>query len=186
MMSPAEITANVLNTGSIFLAGRNSVHTWWTGIFGCVAFGYVFFEARLYADVTLQIFFIITSILGWIHWRRGLQETELPVRYSKPLTMVAFFFGGGIVAASYGYLLHRFTNAYAPFLDSVVLSFSVLAQFLLMGRRVENWWFWLLVNSIATPLYAVRGLHVTAALYAAYWVNALISLLRWQRLAAAK
>ena len=83
----------------------------------------------------------------------------------------------------YGWLLWRFTDAYAPFIDSIILAFSVLGQLLLMDRRVESWWCWLLVNTIAVPLYASRGLNVTAVLYAAFWINAVVSLRHWQRLA---
>jgi nicotinamide mononucleotide transporter len=177
-----EIAANGFNTASILLAGRNSAHTWWTGILGCLLFGVVFFGARLYADLTLQTFFILSSIFGWWNWLHGRQGAELPVRRTAPRFILPLAAGGALVAAGYGFLLHRFTNAYAPFLDSVILAFSVLGQFLLMGRRLENWWCWLLVNSIAVPLYAARGLHLTAALYAVFWANAVVSLFRWHRL----
>ncbi len=181
-----EIAANVFNTVSILLAGRNSVHTWWTGIVGCALFMGVFFGARLYADVTLQVFFIVTSIVGWARWRQAgaANEPALPVRRTRPGPALALALAGIAVTAGYGFLLRRYTNAYAPFVDSVVLAFSVLGQFLLVDRRIENWWCWLLVNTISTPLCARRGLYVTAALYAAYWVNALVSLRHWRRLLA--
>jgi nicotinamide mononucleotide transporter len=91
--------------------------------------------------------------------------------------------GAGATAA-YGAMLHHFTNAYAPFIDSAVLVFSIVGQLLMMQRRVENWGFWLLVNTIATPLYFSRGLHLTAVLYAGFWINALVSWRSWHRLAA--
>ena len=182
-MSPGwEIAANGFNAASILLAGRNSAHTWWTGILGCALLGFVFFSARLYADLTLQTFFIVTSALGWWNWLHGRQGTALPVRRTKLEMLVPLCAAGVAVAAGYGWLLHRFTNAYAPFLDSFILAFSVLGQFLLMGRRLENWWCWLLVNTIAVPLYATRGLRLTALLYAVFWVNAVVSLWRWRRL----
>lgn len=177
-----EIAANGFNTASILLAGRNSAHTWWTGIVGCLLFAFVFFDTRLYADLTLQIFFIVTSVLGWWNWLHGRKGAELPIRQTQLPLLLLQMAGGVIVAIGYGWLLHRFTKAYAPFLDSFILAFSVLGQFLLMGRRLENWWCWLLVNTIAVPLYAVRGLRVTALLYAVFWVNALVSLRRWNRL----
>jgi nicotinamide mononucleotide transporter len=180
-----EIAANGFNAASILLAGRNSAHTWWTGIVGCLLFGFVFFWARLYADLTLQTFFVITSIVGWWNWMHGRKGSELPVRRIPPTWLVLLTVAGAFVAAGYGFLLHRFTNAYAPFLDSVILAFSVLGQFLLMGRRVENWWCWLLVNTIAVPLYAVRGLYLTALLYGVFWVNAVVSVRRWRGLAEA-
>jgi nicotinamide mononucleotide transporter len=182
-VNPQEIAANAFVALAIFLAGRNSIHTWWTGIIGCALFSWVFYDARLYADVTLQVFFIITSLYGWWRWRRGQDGAALPVRFSPPVLIAVWGSSAVAVAAGYGWLLYRFTDAYAPFLDSIVLAFSVLGQLLMMERRVENWWAWLLVNTIAVPLYASRGLSVTAVLYAAFWVNAVVSLVRWRRLA---
>ena len=182
-MNLLEIAANAFVAVAIFLAGRNNVHTWWTGIVGCTLFGYVFYGVKLYADVTLQVFFVLTSIVGWYRWLRGNSGQQLDVRFSPP-SFVALCAGlAAVAAAAYGALLHLFTDAYAPFMDSVVLVFSVLGQILMMDRRVENWWAWLLVNTIAVPLYAARGLYVTAALYAAFWINAVVSLRRWRRLA---
>ena len=184
-MTPLETAANVVNAISIVLAGRNSVHTWWTGIVGCALFAVVFFSARLYADVTLQVFFILTSIYGWWKWLHGGSGGELPVRFSPPRLLIASAAAATVVALGYGWLLLRFTDAYAPFLDSVVLAFSVLGQLLMMERRVENWWAWLLVNTIAVPLYASRDLYVTSVLYAAFWINAVVSLRKWTALARA-
>jgi len=154
-------------------------------VIGCLLFGLVFFWARLYADLTLQIFFIFSSLAGWYSWVHGRRGAELPVRRTTLLPILALAMAGIGVALGYGWLLRRFTNAYAPFLDSFILAFSVLAQFLLIGRRLENWWCWLLVNTIAVPLYAVRGLRLTALLYAIYWVNAAVSLRRWNKLMVA-
>ena len=177
-----EIAANGVNALSILLAMLNNVHTWWTGIAGCVLFGWVFFGAKLYADVTLQLFFIITSALGWWQWTRGERGSELPVRHTPLRPLLMMLISGALVAVGYGWLLHRFTDAYAPFLDSVVLAFSVLAQLLLMRRHYESWWCWLLVNTIAVPLYLSKNLHVTAVLYTAFWINAVVALVRWRKL----
>ena len=183
-MTLLEIAANAFVAAAIFLAGRNNVHTWWTGIVGCTLFALIFYEVKLYDDVILQIFFVLTSIVGWYRWLRGNSGQELDVRFSKPSFIAICTTLAVVTAAGYGALLHAFTDAYAPFLDSMVLVFSVLGQILMMDRRVENWWAWLLVNTIAVPLYASRGLYLTAALYAAFWINAVVSLVRWRRLAA--
>lgn len=178
-----ELTANVLNTASILLAGRNRVHTWWTGILGCAVFARVFYDARLYADVVLQFFFIAASAVGWWRWARGNQGASLPVRHTPSWLAVTLSIAAMVLAWLYGQLLHHYTDAYAPHWDSLMLTFSVVGQFLLVGRRVESWWCWLVVNTVAVPLFISRGLHITAVLYAGYWVNAVISLRHWQRLA---
>ncbi|HEV7778333.1 MAG TPA: nicotinamide riboside transporter PnuC [Luteibacter sp.] len=182
-MSPLEILANAMATASILLAGRNSVHTWWTGIIGCAVFTVVFYDAHLYADAVLQVFFVIASIVGWWEWLHGDHGAPLHVRRLPARTLLLPALAAIVGSVGYGLLLHRYTQAYAPFADSTVLAFSILAQLLLMRRRLDTWPFWLLVNTIAVPLYASRGLYLTSALYLAYWINALVAWRAWRKLA---
>lgn len=181
MSSPLEIAANFVTTLSILLAGRNSIHTWWTGIVGCVLFGALFHDSRLYADVMLQAFFLVTSAIGWRAWLHGNRGAPLPITHSETRLLMLVVPAGIVTTAAYGALLFHFTDAYAPYADSAVLVFSVIAQFLLMRRKLESWLFWLIVNSISVPLFASRGLYLTAGLYSVYWVNALVSWFVWRR-----
>ena len=181
-MTALEIAANAFNAAAILLAGRNNIHTWWTGIVGCTLFGLLFLEVRLYADATLQLFFIATSLYGWWAWLRGgPRGAGLPIRRAGARLLAWAVGTGAAVTLGYAWLLARFTDAAWPLPDSAVLAFSVLGQLLMMARRIESWWFWLAVNSIAVPLYASRGLVVTAVLYAGFWVNALVALRHWRR-----
>lgn len=182
MTSALEIAANVTVAASILLAGRNSVHTWWTGIIGCSLFALVFYEARLYADVVLQGVFVVTSVIGWWQWLRGDHGHALPITNVRLLTLAWILPAAVLASTGYGLLLHTWTDAYAPFLDSAVLVLSVVAQLLMMRRKLHSWWFWLMVNSVAVPLYASRGLHLTALLYVVFWINAVVSLRHWRRL----
>lgn len=187
MMRPeiaGELAANVFNAVCVLLAGRNNVHTWWTGIVGCLLFAWVFFQARLYADASLQGFFVVTSVIGWWNWEMGQKGATLAVRRASGAMLGGGSLAALIVTAGYAWILHRYTDAYAPLWDSAVLAFSVFGQLLLMGRRLETWWCWLLVNTIAVPLYASRGLWLTSLLYAAFWANAVVSLGRWRKLLA--
>lgn len=183
MIGPLEIAANIFTALAIVLAGRNSVHTWWTGIIGCVLFGALFSENRLYADVALQVFFVATSCYGWWRWLRGAHGKPLPITHASRAGLIRTAVLGIAGTAAYGALLHFYTDVFAPFPDSTVLVFSIIAQVLMMGRRVENWGFWLLVNTIAVPLYASRGLYLTAVLYACFWLNAVVAWRNWRRLA---
>ena len=180
MIAPLEIAANVLMTASILLAGRNNIHSWWVGMVGCVLFAVLFYEVNLYADVLLQLFFIVTCVIGWLQWRRGNGGQPLPITRTGWRSLAWVVPAGVAAVVIYGLLLHRFTNAYAPFIDSAVLVFSIIAQFLLMNRRIETWAFWLLVNTVAVPLYYSRELYLTSVLYAAYWINALVSWYWWR------
>ena len=182
-MTAWEVAANASTALSIALAARNNVHTWWTGIVGCVLFAGVFGQHRLYADALLQGFFIATSLIGWYRWSPATRLSALPVTHLAWSALAPYLVLSGLVTVGYGAALHAWSDAVAPFPDSAVLAFSALAQMLLMGRRVETWPLWLLVNTIAVPLFASRGLWLTAGLYGVYWCNAWYGWARWRRLA---
>lgn len=186
MTSTLEIAANAVTALSIILAGRNSIHTWWIGIAGCTLFAALFFQTQLYADVTLQIFFVGSSVWGWMQWAGGRNRDALPIAdVPKPQFLIALAIGI-VVGSLYAMLLKKFTDAFAPLVDSAVLVLSVIAQWLLMTRRLQNWPVWIAVNTLAVPLFASRGLYVTAALYAGFWVNAWFAWWNWRRLMRAQ
>lgn len=183
MIGPLEIAANAASAACILLAGRNNIHTWWTGIVGCSLFAVLFYQSNLYADVALQGFFIVTGVIGWQRWLKGNRGDALPITHANVMTLMIIVPVGVVATAAYGAMLHYYTDAYAPFIDSAVLVFSVVAQLLLMQRKVDNWPFWILVNTIAVPLYASRELYLTSFLYGVYWINAIVAWIWWRRLA---
>lgn len=189
--TPLELAANVFTVACIFLAGRNSIHTWWTGLVGCVLYGIMFFNVQLYADATLQVFFFITGIIGWLAWSKlKLQgpdlykdkETALKINVASKSYMVVAILVAILVAAGYGALLHKFTDAYAPWIDSTVLAFSVVAQLLLMSRSIQTWKVWFFVNTLSVPLFWNRELYMTSVLYGAFWFNSIYSYYNWKKL----
>jgi nicotinamide mononucleotide transporter len=177
-MSNLEIFCVAATALCVFLAGRNNVHTWWVGIVACISYGFLFFQNQLYADMILQGFFVITGFIGWYMW--GKVKSIKPIRFEpqgsqRPLAMLVAI----AVATVYGLLLHKYTDAYAPFVDSFVLTLSVLGQITLMRRTVESWYIWILVNLISIPMYLSRGLHLTAILYMVFLVHAIITAAQW-------
>lgn len=154
-MSYSEIAACLAYAVSVWLAARNNVHTWWIGIIGSILYGWVFWSVQLYADVTLQLFFIVTSITGWIHWLKGQGGDILPVRRTQASHFFLLLLCAVVVAGGYGFYSTPLPML-GTWLDSLILTFSVLAQFMLMGRRIENWYVWLAVNTGGATVYDAR------------------------------
>jgi nicotinamide mononucleotide transporter len=181
MLEPLSV---LFNTVSVVAANRNSAHTWWTGVVGAVLLGFVFAEVRLYADVTLMGFFVVTSLVGWWRWRfGGAAGSELPVTHADRGDLVATAIFVAVTVGGYGGLLHVFTAAAAPFVDSAILALSVAATWLLMQRKVESWWLWIAADVLSVPLYASKGIPLTALLYTGYLLNAAWGLWHWRALA---
>src|SRR5574343_1264357 len=102
MPSSLEILANLFYLVSVLLAARNSVHTWAVGLVGCVLFGWLFFSVQLYADVTLQGFFVATSLIGWWRWARGRGGEPMPISRLSGLEWLASSALAVLVALAYG------------------------------------------------------------------------------------
>lgn len=180
-----EWAANILTAICIFLAGRNNVLTWPIGIVATVLFGVLFYQAKLYADVTLQLFFVITGVVGWLNWKNRTVVQVIPTNASLP-SMLTYFAFAVLGALGYGLILHSFTDAFAPFIDSGVLTLSILGQFLLMRKNIQTWIVWMLVNILSIPLYISRDLYLTAFMYGLFLVNAIVSFKHWDTLMKAE
>lgn len=176
-----EIMANVTAALSIVLAGRNNVHGWWLSIVAGALFAFVFAQARLYGQVTLQVFFMVVSAIGWWQWLRGDAGGPLVISRLAPRTWLWLVPAVVAGAVGYGWLLGRHTDGHAPWLDAAIVVLSMAGQLLMMRRKLECWWIWLLVNTLAVPLYYSGGLQLTAVLYVGYWINALLALRHWRR-----
>lgn len=177
-----EIAANVAAAASILLAGRNSVHGWWLSLIAGALLALLFLHARLYGQVALQGFFIVVGALGWWQWLRGdggapLPITRMPKRAWPWLALLVV-----VAVPGQGWLLAHYTDGHAPYADAAMLVLSMIGQLMMMRRKLECWWVWLLVNSIAVPLYYSGGLYVTTLLYVGFWINAVVALRHWRRL----
>lgn len=175
-----ETFAIIFTVVCIFLAGRNSIHTWWTGIVACILYGAVFYDAKLYADMLLQVFFIGTSVNGYLKWKGG-NNVEIPISTTHRTEFVSYIGLAIVVAIGYALLLKTCTDAAAPMMDSLVLTLSVVAQLLLMSRKLENWPVWIAVNTISVPLYIERGLYQSAVMYSVFFLHAFYAWYSWNR-----
>jgi nicotinamide mononucleotide transporter len=138
-------------------------------------------QVRLLADAVLQIFFFLLLAYGWFHWKRdGAAKSFRPERMkSGPWrVMLAVVSTGAVVI---GGALHHFTDASLPWLDALLTSASLGAQWMVAHRKLENWWMWIGVNCVYIPLFLYKELPLTAALYAVYLVLAVAGLRSWKR-----
>lgn len=177
-MSPIEIVAVLFGFANIILIVRRSLWNYPFGIAMVSLYVFIFFEAKLYSDMLLQIFFFVVQFYGWWCWYRGRdRQGELIVRHMSIAAMLATMAAVVCATALWGWLMHRYTDAAYPWWDGSVAMTSVTAQILLSRRFTENWPLWVLTDMIAIPLYAAKDLWLTAGLYGLFL---LISLWGWR------
>jgi nicotinamide mononucleotide transporter len=177
-----EVVAVVFGLVSVWLSVREHIASWPTAIVTVSLYFVIFYDARLYADMGLQVFFASISVYGWYHWLYGgehrtvllVSRTPAWLWWVLPVLWVAGF--GGL-----GFLLARTTDAALPFVDSALTVGSLIAQWMMTRKYLENWIVWVLLDVAYIALFISRGLELTAVLYAGYLVLASNGYLEWRR-----
>jgi nicotinamide mononucleotide transporter len=181
-MDRLELTAAVLSLVNVALTVRQNIWCWPVGIVATGLYIIVFFQAKLYADFGLFIFFTIQQFYGWYHWLYGGERKDaLPVRWTRPLPLAGLLALGALGLAGWGYFLAHHTDASLPWWDSAIAAFSVVAQFMMAWKLIENWLIWVAVDAVAIGVYWAKDLYPTAVLYAIFLALATLGFFQWRR-----
>ncbi len=181
-MSSVELLAALLGVVTVLLVVRRSIWNYPFALAMVSLYFFIFWDAKLYSDALLQIFFFVINLYGWWNWNRAEQvEDGVAVGWMSGRAR-ALWLGGTVAAVLlWGTAMARFTDAAAPFPDASVAAISVAAQLLQSMRRVESWILWIAVDVLAIGLFASRGLTITAGLYTLFLVLAVVGLIQWKR-----
>jgi nicotinamide mononucleotide transporter len=150
---------------SVWLVVRENVWNWPVGIVNSVFFVFVFWHARLFADMSLQFLYVALGFLGWYQWLYGgEQKSALHISSIKwPLVAILSLVG---LAATAGMTLYlRSVHDSSPFLDALTTVLSLIAQFLLTKKILQNWYVWMTADVLYIGLYLYKGLALTSLLY---------------------
>ena len=181
-----QIVGVVLGLLYLWLEYRADIRLWIVGLVMPVVHGALYFRAGLYADCSMQVYYVFAGLYGWIVWRNAPRRKHDGLSVSHiPLRMVPVSVGAYVVLHAAGWwLLARFTDSSVPFWDSFTTALCIVAYWMLSRKWVEQWLAWLVVDITTVGLYLYKGIPITAGLYALYSALAVAGYLRWRRLAA--
>ena len=181
-MSAIEIIAAVLGVANIALLVRRSIWNYPFGIASVTFYVVVFRDSLLYSDALLQVFFFVVQIYGWWNWyhardAEGLAKVDILPNWARAAWL------GVIVAGTLveGWYLAHYTSDVAPWMDANTTAISVVAQYLLSVRKIENWVLWIATDIVQIGLYAWKGLYPTTVLYTIYLVLSCVGFVEWRR-----
>lgn len=181
-MTLLELLAAVTGAISVWLSVRQNIWSWPTAIVNVVLYAFVFHGAKLYADMGLQVVYAVLSVYGWYQWLRGGPgRTGLRVSATAPRLGVRLLVIAAAASAVLGTLLHRTTDAALPFLDASLSSTSLVAQWMMTRKLLENWLVWIAVDVLYVGMFLFKDLYLTAGLYAVFLVLAVRGYLDWRR-----
>lgn len=185
-MSPWEALAAALAIAYLLLAARERIACWGCALVSTAIYTVLFWNVSLLMESALNVYYLLMAIYGWYQWRRGGRDgASLAIsvwRWQRHAAVV-----GGVVLATAvnGYLLDQHTLAAWPYVDSFTTWGAVVTTFMVARKVLENWVYWFVLDAVSIPLYAERGLYVTAMLFALYLVIIVFGFLSWHRQYAA-
>jgi len=179
-----EVLGAVTGLIYLYLEIKQNIWLWPLGFVTSAFYVYVFFTSKFYADMGLQVYYLVISIYGWWHWLYGgdsLGKVELPITRTSlkiwvilSLVSIALF---GVMAL----VLVNFTDSPVPYGDAFVTALSITATWMLARKLIEHWWIWVVVNLVSLGLFIWKELYPTSVLFFFYFTMALVGYYQWKK-----
>jgi nicotinamide mononucleotide transporter len=154
---------------------------WPLAAISSVLYFFLFWSQSLYGEALLQVLFIVLAMWGWSVWLRGIEGAPLLVTRMPARQRVTLAWMGCLLWLGTGAVLLNFTDTDVPWWDAFPTAFSLVGQYLLAQKRLENWAVWIIVNIVATGLFAWKGLWLTTLLYLAFIALSAVGWRTWAK-----
>ena len=189
MIDPVELAGFVLSLAMVYCNIKEIHWGWPLAIASSALYGMVFWNSQLYGEASLQVMFILAAGWGWQQWLRGTQASSTEptpshqLRIStlsslerKQVAIVTLLLWPVLV-----FFLDNHTDSDVALWDGLVTALSLLGQYLLAKKKIENWWVWLIVNCITVGLMALKSLWLTAGLYVIFAILSYVGVKAWRK-----
>lgn len=192
-MSYLEFFGTISGGVAVWLSARANIWSWGIGTINVVLLFFLFFQIRLYPDMFLQIFFLVTNLIGWWRWAHPApeeedQKHELKVSFMNRRDLILVFVGSLIGTLILGMFAEKLNQIFPaifkeptsyPYADSFVLVTSIFATFLMIQKKIESWIIWIAVDVVATVLYFSKDVKFLGLEYLIFCFIAAYGLYNW-------
>ncbi|MCQ2114946.1 MAG: nicotinamide riboside transporter PnuC [Bacteroidales bacterium] len=160
--------------------------SWWMWVVGAVMpinSLFVYYKAGLYADFSIDIYYVLVGFYGlWMWLRGGVKKPSLPIS-ATPVRLWAVLAGVfAVLFVAIGLVLVNFTDSSVPWSDSFTTALSIIGLWMLARKWIEQWWVWFVVDAASTALYVYKGIYFYAGLYLLYTVLAVYGFYKWRKM----
>ncbi len=184
-MSPLEVTAVVFAMAYLLLAVRENVLCWLFAFLSTAIYTVLFWDVSLLMESALNVYYMAMAVYGWHQWTHGGSNGDdrphaLAVRSMSGAQHAMVITGIAVLSFVSGYLLSEHSSAAWPYIDSFTTWASVITTYLVARKYLQNWLYWVVIDTVSVPLYIDRGLNLTALLFVAYVVIAVVGYFKWR------
>lgn len=166
----------------LYFEFRESAWLWPLGIVSSTFYCFIFYQAKIYADMGLQVYFVAISIYGWFAWLRKKDSVkDLQIRSVRSVLALKLSVVFLVLFGALYLLLSEYTDSPIPLGDAFTSALSIIASWMLSRKLLEQWWLWVVVNFTSVGLYFYRGIELTALLYIIYGIVAVAGYYEWKK-----
>ncbi|MFO7827039.1 MAG: nicotinamide riboside transporter PnuC [Bacteroidales bacterium] len=179
-----ELTGSIFGLLYIILSIKQNIWCWPVGLITSALYIYVFFVTKFYADMGLQVYYLIVSIYGWYFWLYGgknKKQDNLKISKTGFWLSIYLILATAILFAVIAFILVNYTDSEIPYWDAFTTAGSFVATWMLARKIIEHWLIWIVVDSVSLGLYIYKGLYATVFLFAVYTVLAVIGYIEWKK-----
>lgn len=181
LMSGWELLAVAFGIAYVLLAAKESLWTWLFAFLGTLIYTLLFWEGALVSSSLLNFYYMIMAIYGFILWRGGKSGKVLAISSYSLVKNLSIIASGLLLSLLIGYLSDTYAQANFAYLDAFVMVFSVIATWMLANKILENWLYWIVVDSAGTYLYFKSEYYATVVLFSLYVVLAFWGYYSWRK-----
>lgn len=176
-LSIIESTAVILSIIYVVLATKQNIYCWTFAFISTTLYVYICYNAQLFAETGLQVFYLIMAVYGYLNWNNSNNKLGInQFSISKHLLIILI---GTICSFLAGYFFSTYTTSKMPIVDSFTTVFSIIATFMLTKKILGNWLYWIIIDFVSIYLYYSRELHLTSLLFFAYAIIAIFGYFAW-------
>jgi nicotinamide mononucleotide transporter len=180
-LSLFELFGTLSGIAAVWLTIRKKIWCFPAGLVNVGLYGILFFSEKLYADALLQVFYILLLAYGWIQWKKSSVQNEFNITPIKNRSWIVMILICVLSTFIIGTVLKTVTDASLPYLDSFLASMSLIAQWMVAKKKIENWIVWIVADIIYVGMYLFKDLHLTAALYFVFILLAIKGYNEWKK-----
>lgn len=182
-MNVLDILGTALGFLYLWLEFRTSPWMWVVGSIMPAIYIVVLYQAGIYADCGMEVYYFLAGIYGLVIWLRGKTEQgeQVAIRPTPSRTYVWLALTFVVLFVAIAVFLREFTDSRVPYIDSFTTSLSVIAMWMLSRKYIEQWWVWLVVDAVSSGLYIYKGVYGRSLLYAVYTAMAIYGYYTWRR-----
>lgn len=183
-MTSWEMLAVFLSVSYLILAIKQNLWCWPAAFISTLIYSILFFDASLLMDSALNIFYLVMAIYGWYSWKYGNvknQNVDLEISTYGLTKNLQIILGLIVLSLVLGYIMANYTSADYAYLDTFTTVFAIFTTYTLTKKVLENWLYWIVIDSVSIYIYINKGFYLTAVLFALYTILAFVAYNNWKK-----